>query len=64
MPGSGSDDVYVGNQALYHSTDHGMTWIPVALPPLPQFTVIYSIWGTSAANMYAVGAHGVILHLE
>jgi hypothetical protein len=56
---SATDDVwFVGNRAFHFD---GTTWTIV---PTPGTTALSGVWGSSRADVYAVGDRGAVLHYD
>ena len=47
---------------LVVSSDDGQHWLSAQLPPEVSGFNLHSIWGSDAANVWAVGDNGIILH--
>jgi photosystem II stability/assembly factor-like uncharacterized protein len=57
--GSGPNDVYAAGDVILHSAGDGV-WTSTSLPPMAG--TLAALWGSSAANVWAVGADGTLLH--
>ncbi|MGA1842802.1 MAG: outer membrane protein transport protein [bacterium] len=49
---------------LYKSVDRGATWKASSEGIMGKAKPLYSIWGTSSTNVFAVGTNGTILHYD
>jgi len=59
----GSEVYAVGDSGEFiHSTDSGVTFTDEPIPAAANTTSFHAIWGSSAADVWAVGANGMILH--
>jgi hypothetical protein len=60
--GSAPDDVFVASLYGIHHYDGG-AWSPMSTGT-PTEPILYTIWGTSAADIFAAGEDGVIYHYD
>jgi photosystem II stability/assembly factor-like uncharacterized protein len=58
--GSGTDDVYVIGDGIYHSSDRGGTW-QVQRPFDPK-ELLFDVWGSGPRDVYVATGYGWMLH--